>query len=802
MTDAPARHDRALPLGSLRVLDMSEQIAGPYASKLLADAGADVIKVERSGGDPLRRWSASGADLAGGDGALFCYLNTSKRSIIGDIDEPGVRDLLAGADVLIEDGRLTDDQIATARRAHPALLVTSISPFGRTGPWAERPATEFTLQALCGSTASRGTPDREPLHAGGRLGEWICGTSAAVAILAASRSGRGDHIDVSMLEAMTPALSGFVALQTALFGVIDAARRSRRPYRSIETPGIERTKDGLVGLTTVTRQQFNDLLTMVGRPDLEGDERYGSAEQRNRRVSEFRAITDAWISTRTTAEVEELASLLRIPVAAVGTPETVTSNDHLVARGVYVQNPSGQFRQPRVPYRISGLEPRPFEPAPALDQHRGQTWVGGANAAPGRGASDAATDPAQPLTGIRVIDLTAFWAGPSATFLLAALGADVIKVESTNRPDGMRFTSARTPADDQWWEHSGWYQANNANKRDITLDLDTREGRRLLLDLVATADLVVENFSPRVLSAFDLGWDAISAANPQVSLVRMPGFGLDGPWRDRSAFAQTIEQASGMAWLTGFADSPPLVPRGVCDPVAGMHAAFAGLVALADRQRSGQGHLVEATMFEAALNISAELVIERDAYRATLARDANRGPVAAPQGVYACEGTERWLALAVTDDDQWQTLCRVLDQPGWAAEARWSSAGGRHAHHDAIDRSLGPVLAQLDADDLSACLLAAGVPAEAVVSPAWVPENPQLRARGFVEVVEHPLLGRLELYGLPYRFASRPEPWIRRPAPLLGQDNDEILTSVLGLDDDQIAALRQAHVIGERLGGD
>jgi crotonobetainyl-CoA:carnitine CoA-transferase CaiB-like acyl-CoA transferase len=498
--------------------------------------------------------------------------------------------------------------------------------------------------------------------------------------------------------------------------------------------------------------------------------------------------------------VEEHASQLRIPVAPVGTPETVTRNIHLEARGVYRPAPSGDFPVPRVPYRISGVDPVPFSAAPPLDEHRGQSWEARPDARwPG---SDRSPDPARALEGVRVIDLTAFWAGPSATMLLAALGADVIKVESPRRPDGMRFTSSRTPAaDDQWYEYSGWYQANNSNKRGVTLDLDHQDGRRLLLELVATADVVVENFSPRVLEAFDLGWEVISAANPQAILVRMPGFGLDGPWRDRSAFAQTIEQASGMAWLTGFPEGSPLVPRGLCDPLAGMHAAFAALVALAERDSSGDGHLVEATMIEVALNVAAELVIERESYGATLVREGNRGPTAAPQGVYGCRGAEQWLAVAVTDDDQWQALCATLGRPEWGLESRWATRAGRRADHDAIDDLLRAALAEAEAREMANRLAAAGVPAEAVVAPAWVPANQQMLDRGFVQQVEHPLLGPLDLYGMPYRFASRREPWIRRHAPMLGQDNEVILAGLLGLSDGQLVALRESGVIGERIVG-
>ena len=201
----------------------------------------------------------------------------------------------------------------------------------------------------------------------------------------------------------------------------------------------------------------------------------------------------------------------------------------------------------------------------------------------------------------------------------------MIKVEGVQRPDAMRFTSAKSPTEEGWWEWSAFYQANNFNKRDLTLDLTLPRGRDLLLELVGVSDVLIENFAPRVLDAYGINWETVHATNPHAVMVRMPAFGLDGPWRNRVGFAQTMEQISGLAWVTGYTDGPPIIPGGPCDPVAGMHAAFALLCALEERDRSGIGQFVEVAMVEAALNIAAETVIELSAYGATLSRNANRG---------------------------------------------------------------------------------------------------------------------------------------------------------------------------------
>ena len=248
----------------------------------------------------------------------------------------------------------------------------------------------------------------------------------------------------------------------------------------------------------------------------------------------------------------------------------------------------------------------------------------------------------------------------------------MIHVEAPNRPDGMRLAGGALRDRDRWWEYGGFFLATNTNKRGLTLDLADPRGLALAKRLVERCDAVVENFTPRVLDGFGLGWDAIRAANPRAVLVRMPAFGLSGPWRDRPGFAQTLEQLSGMAWLTGHRDDQPRIQRGPCDPMAGMHAAFALLAALLRRERTGRGAQVECAMLEVALNAAAESILEFGATGNVLEREGNRAPEAAPQGLYPCRGSrpgaEHWLALSVATDAQWRALVDVLGRPDWSGE--------------------------------------------------------------------------------------------------------------------------------------
>jgi crotonobetainyl-CoA:carnitine CoA-transferase CaiB-like acyl-CoA transferase len=259
-----------------------------------------------------------------------------------------------------------------------------------------------------------------------------------------------------------------------------------------------------------------------------------------------------------------------------------------------------------------------------------------------------------------------------------------------------------------------------------------------------------------------------------------------------------MESITGMAWLTGHADGPPVLVRGACDPLAGMHAVFATIVALRERDRTGEGMLVESTMVEAALNAAVESVIDFDLTGRAPGRAGNRSALGAPQGLYRAAGDDRWVALAVADDEQWSALRAAVGEPTWAASPALATAAGRRAAHDAVDAELGAWFAGRDATEAAAALSAAGVPAEVVIPAREIAHNPQLRHRGLFEVEAHAVTGSIELPTMPFRFASVPR-WMRRPSPTLGEHNAEVLGLVA--DDDELARLRASGAIGERVRG-
>ena len=563
-------------------------------------------------------------------------------------------------------------------------------------------------------------------------------------------------------------------------------------------PSIEPTKDGWVGFNTNSRQQFNDFCMMIERPDLsEAEIEWWQIGVRNQRADEWNAMVREWTTRFTTEEIVERAVLLRIPVAPVNSGRSVFDHPHFKARDNFVPNPRSGFLQPAASYRMNGERPRPPEPSPLLGEHTGKIEPGEAHRSRPTGTSPShASSPELPLAGVRILDATAWWAGPSACQMLGHLGADVIRMEACQRPDGMRMAGGVFYDQESWWERSAITLAANTSKRAITLNLANPRGLELCKELIRTCDVFVENFSPRVVEGFGLGWDAVHALNPRTIQVRMPAFGLSGPWRDNVGFAQTMEQISGLAWMTGHKDDQPRIQRGPCDPLAGMHAAWATLVALAEREHTGEGTLLECTMVEGALNAAAEVAIEWSAYGVELERDGNRGPEGAPQNVYACRGEENWLALAITSDEHWSALVRELGSPDWARDAELATAAGRRAKHGQIDDELAAWAASRDADETAERLLALGIPAAVLVDARATSEHPQLVARGFYEQLDHPVVGRHPIAGPPFRYATV-EHWHRSPAPTMGQHNREVLAE-LGLSSSEIDQLEEDQVIGTK----
>ncbi|MBI2723892.1 MAG: CoA transferase [Chloroflexi bacterium] len=393
-----------------------------------------------------------------------------------------------------------------------------------------------------------------------------------------------------------------------------------------------------------------------------------------------------------------------------------------------------------------------------------------------------------PLHGVRIIDLTMVWAGPSGTRLLADMGAEVIKIESARSWDMLRSLHFLGGATERWWNKSAYFNHNNRNKYACTLDLQAARGRELALRLVSTADLVFENYRADVIGKLGMDYDDLRAVKPDIILVSMPSHGKSGPESHHVAYGTNVEQLSGLASITGYPEmGPHKSPIAYGDPNAGAIAAAAALAALHHRRETGRGQHVEVAQWEAMIGTIGEFVLAHQFDGADGEAMGNRH-VSRVQGVYRCQGDDLWVAISCGSDAEFAALSGVIGRPELARDGRFADVVSRRRNHDVFDALLSAWAAGRTQRDAAEAMQAAGVPAAPVLKIPDVMADPHLRARGFWEEVTQADAGTWEMEGPVWRMSETPGQ-VRVPPPLYGEHNTWVLRDLLGLSDDEIAKL-------------
>jgi crotonobetainyl-CoA:carnitine CoA-transferase CaiB-like acyl-CoA transferase len=651
------------PLHGLRVLHVGGGLAGAYATKLLVDLGADATVIERPEGCSLR------GGACGDRGApLFQYLRSGCRSVVVDERRP------TGADMVLAHHAVVDitftallprrwAELAASMGAEPtrASVVVHISPFGQDGPRRDHTASGLTLQALAGWPRRLQEPHRPPRFAGGDIDGYGAGVFAAVAAMTAWRHA----IDNSCpTEADVSAFACLVAMlpYPTVHAEILAGAGLPPPTTLRSMPGVVAAGDGWVGINPLNQQGWNDFCEVADIPELR--DRLREVLQDDSLARGFLDRAQQWVIGQPVDTIVDLFQSMRIPTARVNDGHALLHDPQLHARDVFVRQPGGDFARPRAPWKFTHTALPPVAPAPRLgdsgsdpagprpeyrvEHSRRSSW--------GAGRADL------PYSGLKVFDLSVYWAGPIITMYLASFGADVIKVESHKRPDPFRYSTSSPELGADWWERSAVWQGTNLGKRGLTLDLTQVDGQQIARQLIARADVLVENFTPRVLEHLGIDLDSVRSDNPSLIVVRLPGFGLDGPHRDHVAWAPTLEQASGLAHVTGEPHGPPTPPGGCADPLGGMHALVALQAALDHRDRTGEGEVIEMSQLEALVAMTAEQSIAASVGFPPPSRLGNRHSSIAPHGIYPCDGDDEWIAIAA-GDDEWHALADALDRP-------------------------------------------------------------------------------------------------------------------------------------------
>ena len=414
-----------------------------------------------------------------------------------------------------------------------------------------------------------------------------------------------------------------------------------------------------------------------------------------------------------------------------------------------------------------------------------------------------------PLEGIRVIDVSMWFAGPMATRLLADVGAEVIKIESLKHIDPWRgpvvfneklagrYPSGITPERPYNW--SAGFNLQNRNKCGVTLDLGTPQGKEVFKKLVGISDVVLENYSPRVMANLGLDYPVLEKINPQIIMMSLPALGGTGPDKDYVAFGQTINCMSGMAYLTGYIGEEPMLQSGIAygDPLSGMNAAFAVLSALHYRRRNGQGMHIDLSQVEGIIAFTADAIMDYTMNGRVQGRVGNRHPSMAPHGCYRCQGEDKWVVIAIPSDAAWRRFCQAVGDPSWAEDARFSDVLGRYKHQDELDRLIESWTQKHEHYEVMRILQGAGIPAGPVLDGKELVEEPHLNERGLYEKVTHPETGTHPYIGMYARFSRTPGS-IRMPAPCLGEHNHYVYGELLGLSSEEMTELEKDGIIGTR----
>ncbi len=802
---------RRAALEGIRVLEIgagldSAAVGLGYAGKLLAEFGAEVVKLELPEGDAARRQIPL-SDAPTADGVLHRWLHNSKRSVVLDWRDSveSLDSLLDGADIVISAVPTAGPSAPTTagalhpealRAARPHLIAGHISDFGSDGPWAGRMGGELVLYALSGLLGSSGSFDRPPVAHGTGVAWYTAGTALAVGVLVAhwerASSGVGQVVDVAGLDAMIGAQASMP------FAVSATGQVSRRQGRATRIElGILPCEDGYIA-SVIGRDGWERLVALLGEPALM-EERFLDRFSRATHMSEASEIVLKRLAEEPVEHWFHGAQALRMPFAMVQSSAQIAECPQLNDRGdfITVEGADGRHvRMPSRPFLMHGTPWRMSRPAPLLGDTSIEELGWEARVQPSEGGGEGTLPLAGPLAGIRVIELGTAWAGPCATKILADLGADVIKIESPTHPDNARVPSySDGELGVRHFDRHAAYHIANTSKAHVALELSQPHAQELLKRLVAGADVVLENYTPHVMSQFGLDYAALREVRPDLIMLSSCGYGHSGPWSDYGAYGWSLEPGGGIADVTGYADGPPVasaVPYP--DLASALHGAFAILVALVHRREIGEGQWIDLAQYELAARSAVVPLLHYMTTGELWGRHGNRHPWYAPHNIYpsAPDGSDlgaedAWLALAVEDDDEWPRLVAAL-AGALEDRAEWASFEGRKKDEETIDTAIAAWSSERTNIEAAEMLQAAGVRAAPVNRADQTIRNPQLWHREFLVRAEHEESGRRIVPGAWQRFSRTPGR-VRWAATNFGAQNRFVFETILDLPAEEVDAM-------------
>ena len=786
----------------LNVLELGGSVAAAYAARLLGDQGADVIKLEPPGGDPLRR-----SGLTDGLDGVFIATNINKRSATVDLASADGKSRLAGllswADVVVHSmsaaqaAELDLDQ-ETVAGTHPRLVVLAVTPFGQVGPYSDLAATELTYAhgggwaSICPMTHAE--PDYPPLKMHGQHCSMMAGVAAAATALAlafdARRTGLGDYIDFSIQAYVGSVLEFGIHAFTYHDALIKRTLpRSVAPWRIFET------QDGAIFLMIMEPDQWLRLVEFMGRPDWAEMEIFNDMQSRGENRDLVHSLIGEFISQWKTMDLYHASQEHRICFAPVMTFEQLANDRHLAHRDFFttIEQPGhGSLKlmssavltgDGRLPYR---------KPAPGPGEHTDDLTALTPNESSTR-PKTARSAGEGPLHGIRVLDMTWVWAGPFGSMNLAHLGADVIRIESSTRPDLYRRGGAAPEGIEPSLNTAGMFNQWNQGKRSVAVDLRADEGIALVKSLVAEADVVIQNFATGVMARLGLSYDLLREINPRIILASISGYGQTGPYKSYMAYGPATGPLSGLSSVSGYpGGGPEETGLAIPDPNAGITAAYGIVAALLRREESGVGEQLDVSLWEATAALTVDAWTQYAMTGATPERIGNRSETMSPHGAFRASGDDEWVSIACVSEAHWQALCAEI--PALGDDPRFRSLPDRKANEDALEAAIGEWTRSLDRWFITARLQAHSIPAFPTFTMRDVIQDGHHASRGFIERLAHPEVGPRAHTGVPWLLANRRN-GVTRPAPCVGEHNREVLSGVLGYETNRIDQLEASGVL-------
>ncbi|MDB5480083.1 MAG: subunit of succinyl-CoA:benzylsuccinate CoA-transferase [Caulobacteraceae bacterium] len=830
-------------LSPYRVIDLTDE-RGLLAGQMLAKLGADVIQVEPPGGSTARRVGPFDAE---GRSLYWSAYAAGKRGVTLDVETLEGRarllDLLAGADILIESaepGRMAAMGLdfASLARAFPRLICVSVTPFGSDGPKRDWAASELTLWAAGGPLFPHRDVEGPPLRISAPQA-WLHGAAdaaagALIALFARHKTGRGQSVDISVQQSVTPATLSFIA--AAAVGH-DGYTLVPRPVRPPGPPDGEpplrgpkwRVADGLVELTLgggpfgarsnvlfawmkeeealPGRFESWDWTTIPLRP--------AAGDPIEAQIAAARDAVAAFLAPRTKAGLEREAVMRGLLLAPVNTMADLLASAHLKARdyfvtideggaartlpGRFARGPEGMFAEPR-PAPLLGehndqvfgkLRP-PSRPSAALPpRQRGERRI---SPPPQEGDPEGVEEAAAPcpFQGLKVLDLAWVVAGPALGRALADFGATVVRVESSVRIETARLMGpyAGGQPDPQ---RCALYDTYNAGKLGMTLDLGHPDARAVVRDLARWADVVVESFVPGQMARWGLSPDSLRQAKPGLIVLSTSLMGQTGPSSALTGYGNIGAAMAGFQSIVGTRGGTPLGPYGPYTDFVGPRFGLVALLTALDRRRAtGEGCWLDISQAEAGIQFLAPQVADAAASGRVAAPLGNRDPQFAPHGVFACAGEDRWIALVAHDDAAWARLAGRIG--GGALDGAFKTLVGRKAEEDRLEALIEMWTSVREVTELEGDLQSLGIAAHRAADSADMVADPQLAARGHFIHMPHPLGGDCVIEASRFRLSATPAR-CARPAPHFGRDTQEVLTGILGYGSERVAALDAAGAL-------